>query len=129
MGALTSSGADRRMPRRIFPSGVARSFGIPPENVRVVSYFTGGGFGSKGGPWSHVFLAAMAAKHVSRPVKLVLTRRQMFGPSGGRAHTSQQLTLGAKKDGTLTVVRHLTTATTSTLEDFLEPSGLLTRML
>jgi len=110
-------------------SSVARSFGIPPENVRVVSYFTGGGFGSKGGPWSHVYLAAMAAKHVSRPVRLVLTRRQMFGPSGGRAHTSQQLTLGAKKDGSLTVVRHLTTATTSTLEDFLESSGMLTRML
>ena len=110
-------------------NSVARSFGIPPENVRVVSYFTGGGFGSKGGPWSHVFLAAMAAKRVSRPVKLVLTRRQMFGPSGGRAHTSQQITLGAKKDGTLTVVRHLTTATTSTLEDFLESSGMLTRML
>jgi xanthine dehydrogenase YagR molybdenum-binding subunit len=110
-------------------SGVARMFGIPPENVRVVSHFTGGGFGSKGGPWSHVFLSAMAAKHVSRPVKLVLTRRQMFGPSGGRAHTSQQVTLGARKDGTLTAVRHLTTSTTSTLEDFVESSGGLTRML
>jgi xanthine dehydrogenase YagR molybdenum-binding subunit len=53
----------------------------------------------------------------------------MFGPSGGRAHTSQQITLGAKKDGQLTVVRHLTTATTSTLEDFLESSGMMTRML
>jgi xanthine dehydrogenase YagR molybdenum-binding subunit len=110
-------------------SGVARAFGIPPENVRVVSYFTGGGFGSKGGPWSHVFLAAMAAKHVSRPVKLVLTRRQMFGPSGGRAHTTQHVALGAKKDGTLTAVRHQTIATTSMLEDFLESSGVATRML
>jgi xanthine dehydrogenase YagR molybdenum-binding subunit len=110
-------------------SGVARMFGIPQENVRVVSHFTGGGFGSKGGPWSHVFLSAMAARHVSRPVKLVLTRRQMFGPSGGRAHTSQRVTLGAKKDGTLTAVRHLTTSTTSTLEDFVESSGVATRML
>jgi len=110
-------------------NSLARAFAIPPENVRVVSHFTGGGFGSKGGPWSHVYLAAMAAKHVSRPVKLMLTRRQMFGPSGGRAHTSQQVTLGAKKDGTLTVVRHVTTATTSTLEDFLESSGMMTRMM
>jgi xanthine dehydrogenase YagR molybdenum-binding subunit len=110
-------------------NSVARAFGISPENVRVVSHFTGGGFGSKGGPWSHVYLAAMAARHVSRPVKLVLTRRQMFGPSGGRAHTSQKVTLGARKDGTLTVVRHLTTSTTSTLEDFLESSGMATRML
>jgi xanthine dehydrogenase YagR molybdenum-binding subunit len=110
-------------------SGVARTFGIPQENVRVVSYFTGGGFGSKGGPWSHVFLAAMAAKHISRPVKLALTRRQMFGPSGGRAHTTQRVTLGSKKDGTLTAVRHDTVATTSMLEDFLESSGVATRML
>jgi xanthine dehydrogenase YagR molybdenum-binding subunit len=110
-------------------NSVARMFGIPPENVRVVSYFTGGGFGSKGGPWSHVFLSAMAAKQVSRPVKLVATRRQMFGPTGGRAHTSQRVTLGAKKDGSLTLVRHLTTATTSTLEDFLESSGMATRIL
>jgi xanthine dehydrogenase YagR molybdenum-binding subunit len=110
-------------------NSIARAFGIPQENVRVVSYFTGGGFGSKGGPWSHVYLAAMAAKHVSRPVKLVLTRRQMFGPSGGRAHTTQRVTLGAKKDGTLTAVRHDTVATTSMLEDFLESSGVATRML
>jgi xanthine dehydrogenase YagR molybdenum-binding subunit len=81
-------------------NSVARAFGIPPENVRVVSHFTGGGFGSKGGPWSHVYLAAMAAKHVSRPVKLVLTRRQMFGRRAG-AHAAE-VTLGAKKDSSLT---------------------------
>jgi CO/xanthine dehydrogenase Mo-binding subunit len=71
----------------------------------------------------------MAAKHVSRPVKLVVTRRQMFGPTGGRAHTEQRVTLGAKKDGTLTAVRHTTVATTSMLEDFLETCGAATRML
>jgi xanthine dehydrogenase YagR molybdenum-binding subunit len=110
-------------------NSIARAFAIPPEHVRVVSHFTGGGFGSKGGPWSHVYLAAMAAKHVSRPVKLVVTRRQMFGPTGGRAHTEQHVTLGAKKDGTLTAVRHRTVATTSMLEDFLETCGAATRML
>jgi xanthine dehydrogenase YagR molybdenum-binding subunit len=110
-------------------SGIARAFAIPPENVRVVSYFTGGGFGSKGGPWSHVYLAAMAAKHVSRPVKLVVTRRQMFGPTGGRAQTTQRVTLGARKDGTLTAMRHHTVSTTSMLEDFVESCGVATRML
>ena len=66
---------------------VAKTFGIPPENVRVVSHFIGGGFGSKGGAWSHVMLAAMAARETSRPVKLVVTRKQMFGPVGGRPRT------------------------------------------
>ncbi|TMG86019.1 MAG: xanthine dehydrogenase family protein molybdopterin-binding subunit, partial [Betaproteobacteria bacterium] len=63
---------------------VAKTFGISPDNVRVISPFVGGGFGCKGSVWSHVVLAAMAARKVGRPVKLVLTRPQMFGPVGGR---------------------------------------------
>ncbi|HEX6536476.1 MAG TPA: xanthine dehydrogenase family protein molybdopterin-binding subunit [Gemmatimonadaceae bacterium] len=110
-------------------NGVAKAFGIPSEHVRVVSYFTGGGFGSKGGPWSHVFLAAMAAKHVNRPAKLFLTRRQMFGPVGGRPLTIQRVALGAKRDGTLTAIRHTSLSNTSTLENWLEPSAVQTRML
>ncbi|HKG96146.1 MAG TPA: xanthine dehydrogenase family protein molybdopterin-binding subunit, partial [Gemmatimonadaceae bacterium] len=110
-------------------STVARIFGIPLENVRVLSHFTGGGFGSKGGPWSHVMLSAMAARRVGRPVKLVLTRRQMFGPVGGRPRTVQRVTLGAAADGALTAVRHTSVSTTSTLEDWLEPSAMATRIL
>ena len=108
---------------------VARMFGIAPEKVRVISRYTGGGFGSKGGPWSHVFLAAMAARLVGRPVKLVLTRQQMFGPVGGRPRTEQRVVLGARRDGTLTAVRHFVTATTSKIEDWLEPSAVQTPML
>ena len=48
-------------------SVLAKTFGLPPENVRVVSYFLGGGFGCKGSAWSHVVLAALAAKQVGRP--------------------------------------------------------------
>jgi xanthine dehydrogenase YagR molybdenum-binding subunit len=110
-------------------TAVAKAFGLAPDHVRVVSFFTGGGFGSKGGPWSHEVLAAMAARTVKRPVKLVLTRRQMFGPVGGRPHTIQHLTLGAMKDGTLTAVRHASISNTSTLEDWVEPSTSQTRML
>ena len=108
---------------------VAKHFGIPQDKVRVIAYFTGGGFGSKGGAWSHETLAAMAAKRVNRPVKLVLTRRQMFGPVGGRPHTIQQVTLGAMRDGTLTAMRHASTSNTSTLEDWVEPATSQTRML
>lgn len=107
----------------------AKTFGIPPENVRVVSYFVGGGFGSKGSAWSHVMLSAMAARQIGRPVKLVVTRRQMFGPVGGRPHTVQPITLGATQDGTLTAVRHTSTSTTSAIEDWTEPCAVATRMM
>jgi xanthine dehydrogenase YagR molybdenum-binding subunit len=108
---------------------VAHAFGLPQENVRVVSYFTGGGFGSKGGPWSHQILAAMAAREVKRPVKLVLLRRQMFGPVGGRPMTVQRVALAATRDGTLTAIRHDSTSNTSNIEDWLEPALSQTKIL
>lgn len=110
-------------------NSVARAFEMPQDKVRVISYFTGGGFGSKGGAWSHEVLAAMAARKVGRPVKLVLTRRQMFGPVGGRPRTQQEVTLGATRDGALTAIRHTSTSNTSTLEDWVEPDTSQTRML
>jgi xanthine dehydrogenase YagR molybdenum-binding subunit len=108
---------------------LATTFGIPPENVRVISWFIGGGFGSKGSAWSHVMLAAMAARQVGRPVKLAITRRQMFGPVGGRPRTVQQITLGAMQDGTLTAIRHVSTSATSEFEEWMEPCAVATRML
>jgi xanthine dehydrogenase YagR molybdenum-binding subunit len=108
---------------------VARTIGVPPENVRLVSYFIGGGFGCKGNVWSHVPLAAMAARDVGKPVKLVLSRRQMYGPVGARPQTEQKITLGATRDGTLTAMRHESTSHTSRFEDFLEPAAMTTRML
>lgn len=108
---------------------VARTLGIPDDNVHVLCPFTGGGFGCKGSTWSHVVLAAMAAKVAGRPVKLVLERPQMFGPVGGRPETYQHIVLGAKRDGTLTAVRHDVYSHTSVIEDFTEPSSAATRML
>jgi xanthine dehydrogenase YagR molybdenum-binding subunit len=108
---------------------VAQTFGVPRESVRVVSHFTGGGFGSKGGPWSHEALAAMAAREVQRPVKLVLTRRHMFGPVGGRPRTVQRVALGADRAGALTAIRHTSTSNTSTLEDWIEPALNQTKIL
>lgn len=108
---------------------VAKVLGIPASNVRVLCPFTGGGFGCKGSVWSHVVLAAMAAKVVKRPVRLALERPQMFGPVGGRPETYQHITLGAKRDGTLTAIRHDCYNHTSTFENFVEPSSACTRML
>lgn len=108
---------------------LASAFGLSPDKVRVVSHFTGGGFGSKGGAWSHEILAAMAARQAKRPVKLLLTRRQMFGPVGGRPRTEQRITLGADANGKLVATKHSSTSTTSTLEDWLEPSISQTMLL
>src|SRR5437762_7289819 len=108
---------------------VAKTLGIPEDRVRVVSKFVGGAFGSKGSAWSHVVLAAMAAKRVNRPVKIVLTRRQMFGPVGARPYTVQHLSIGARKDGTITAIRQDVASSTSAFEDWVESSTLQTRML
>ncbi|MGH9515416.1 MAG: xanthine dehydrogenase family protein molybdopterin-binding subunit [Terriglobales bacterium] len=108
---------------------LSKTFEIPKENVHVVSWFVGGGFGCKGQVWSHVVLAAMAAKQVNRPVKLVLDRPQMFGPVGARPETYQHLTLGATRDGKLTAIRHEVHAHTSMIEDYLESSAFPTRVM
>jgi xanthine dehydrogenase YagR molybdenum-binding subunit len=108
---------------------LSRTLELPTDRVRVISHFIGGAFGGKGSAWSHVVLATMAARQVGRPVKLALTRRQMFGPVGGRPHTVQQITLGARRDGTLTAMRHDSTSSTSTIEEWLESAALVTRML
>ena len=108
---------------------IAKTFGIAPEQVRVICPYVGGGFGCKGSTWSHVALAAMAARRSGRPVKLVLERGQMFGMVGHRPQTAQHLQLGAAADGHLTAVRHDVMSATSMLEDWTESSAIVTRML
>ncbi|HEY1290751.1 MAG TPA: xanthine dehydrogenase family protein molybdopterin-binding subunit [Burkholderiales bacterium] len=108
---------------------IAKTLGIQPERVRVVSPFVGGGFGCKGSTWSHVALAAMAAQRVGRPVKLSLARPQMFGPVGGRPCTEQRVALGADRSGGLLAIRHDVVSHTSFIEDFTEPSAMPTRAL
>jgi xanthine dehydrogenase YagR molybdenum-binding subunit len=108
---------------------VASLFGLPPENVRVISPYLGGGFGSKGPVWSHVILAAMAAKQAKRPVKLAVTRPQMFGMLGFRSETRQTVVAGAKSDGALTALRHDSVMHTSTFDEFVEAASLPARML
>jgi xanthine dehydrogenase YagR molybdenum-binding subunit len=107
----------------------AKTLGIPESQVRVVSKFVGGAFGSKGSAWSHVILAAMAAREIGRPVKVVLSRRQMFGPVGARPYTVQRLTIGAERDGRITAIRQDVVSSTSVFETWIESSTLQTRML
>ena len=85
---------------------LAQMFGLPKENVRVISKFLGSGFGGKLFPWTHSPLAAAAARELGRPVKLVLSRRMMFQTVGHRARTQQRVRLGATPDGKLVSLQH-----------------------
>src|SRR4029078_12116382 len=88
---------------------VANAFGLKPENVRIISPHVGGGFGSKGSTWPNVILTAMAAKVVGRPVKLALTRQNMFNSVGLRQRDVQRMRLATDAAGKLTAIAHETT--------------------
>ena len=108
---------------------IAGVLGLKDEQVRLVSPFVGGGFGCKGLIWWHPVLAAVAARAVKRPVKLVLTRQQMFTSNGHRGETDQTISFGANRSGKLDTIKHDTTTHVSEVGDFLEPCGLTTKML
>jgi xanthine dehydrogenase YagR molybdenum-binding subunit len=110
-------------------TAVAKTLGVSPDDVHVISPFLGGGFGGKGSSWSHVVLCAMAAKQTGRPVRLALTRPQMFGSVGARPRTEQHFLLAARPDGTLTAMLHDSISNTSTIEDWTETCCMVTRML
>ncbi|MGO4877563.1 xanthine dehydrogenase family protein molybdopterin-binding subunit [Pedobacter sp. AJM] len=104
-------------------TAAAATLNLRPEQVRIVSPYIGGGFGSKGGQWANVVLAAVAAKMVNRPVKLVLTRQQMFNSVGLRQRNIQKISLGATKDGILTTLAHETISHTAVDSEYIEPCG------
>lgn len=87
-------------------SVLAQMFGLPVENVRVITKFVGSGFGSKLWPWTLCPLAAAAARQVGRPVRLVLPRKMMFHAVGQRARTQQRVRLGATREGKLVSLQH-----------------------
>jgi xanthine dehydrogenase YagR molybdenum-binding subunit len=101
---------------------VAALLGMSPSKVRVITRFVGGGFGGKAMIWPHVTLAALAARHVGRPVKLALTREQMFTSCGQREEQEQRVVLGATREGKLTAIRHHKLSPTSPFDDWAEPS-------
>jgi xanthine dehydrogenase YagR molybdenum-binding subunit len=110
---------------------LAGQFGIDPKNVRVICPYVGGGFGCKGSTWPPATLAAMAAKVVGKPVRLVVTRAQMFTSNGYRPRTVQKLRFAADVEGHLVAMRHdgFTQMSLPALGEFAEPVGLATEML
>jgi xanthine dehydrogenase YagR molybdenum-binding subunit len=85
---------------------LAQMFGLPRENVRVITKFVGSGFGSKLWPWTHCPLAVAAARQLGKPVKLVISRKMMFQSVGHRPRTQQRVRLGATTDGKLVSLQH-----------------------
>lgn len=99
---------------------LAAVFGIPPENVRVISPFVGGAFGNALRTWPHTVIAALAARQIRRPVKLVLTREQLYYGVGFRPAYEYELHLGSTRSGRLTAAVHRVRGETSTYEQFAE---------
>jgi xanthine dehydrogenase YagR molybdenum-binding subunit len=85
---------------------IAQMFGLPVENVRVITKFVGSGFGGKLFPWTHCSLAAAAARQVGSPVRLVLSRKMMFHGVGHRPRTQQRVRIGASPQGKLLSLQH-----------------------
>lgn len=108
---------------------LAAMLGIPASNVRVVAHYVGGAFGCGLRAWTHIALAAIAAKRVRRPVKLVLSRPEMFTSVGRRAATLQTIKLAATKNGRLTAISHDNISPTSPVDEFVESTTFNSRNL
>ncbi|MEV0623662.1 xanthine dehydrogenase family protein molybdopterin-binding subunit [Nonomuraea sp. NPDC050404] len=99
---------------------LAAVFGIPATDVRVISPFVGGAFGNAARCWPHTVIAALAAREVGRPVKLVLTRRQLYSGAGFRPAYEYKVRLGSDREGRLAAMTHDLRAETSRYERFSE---------
>jgi xanthine dehydrogenase YagR molybdenum-binding subunit len=109
---------------------VAPVFGLDSQRVRVISPHVGGGFGAKNFAHADVILAGMAAQLVpNRPVKLALTRQQMFSQVGYRTPTIQRIRLGADINGRLTAIAHDVVEQTSKIKEFAEQTAVASRIM
>ncbi|WP_234440465.1 xanthine dehydrogenase family protein molybdopterin-binding subunit [Streptomyces rimosus] len=110
-------------------ASVAATLGIAPERVHIVSPYVGGGFGSKLGVHAETILAALAARELRRPVKVALTRQQLFQLVGLRPTSSQRVRLGAGRDGRLAAIAHDVTMHTSPDVEYAEQTAATSRSL
>jgi xanthine dehydrogenase YagR molybdenum-binding subunit len=107
----------------------SKAFGIPVDSIRVISPFVGGAFGSAGETWPHQFLAAFAARQMHRPVKLSLTRPQMYAAIGYRPTSRQRLAIAADRSGRFTATIHESQVEISRYPGFEDPITEGTRLL
>jgi xanthine dehydrogenase YagR molybdenum-binding subunit len=97
--------------------------------VRILSPYVGGGFGSKLGISPEAVAAAIAARELGRPVRVVMTRQQVFGMTTHRTSTRQRMRLGADAEGRLTAVGHEDRVYNLPGESFSEPTAQSTHFL
>ncbi|TWF93495.1 xanthine dehydrogenase family protein molybdopterin-binding subunit [Saccharopolyspora dendranthemae] len=102
---------------------VATALGVDASQVRVVNPYVGGAFGGKGKTSTPAFLASAVSRALGRPVKVVLTREQVFTATAGRASTRQRVALGADREGRLIAVRHDSWCSTDAARSFVEPTS------
>ncbi|MBC8128735.1 MAG: xanthine dehydrogenase family protein molybdopterin-binding subunit [Rhizobiaceae bacterium] len=108
---------------------LAKALGVDKANVEIVSPYIGGGFGGKLGIGPEAVYAAIAAKTLGRPVKVALTRAQVYQTTSRRSDTIQRIRIGASREGVIEAIAH-DTITANTKEDaFFEPAGISTVFL
>lgn len=108
---------------------VADALDLKPDNVRLVSRFVGGGFGSKLGIAPELIAAAIAAKQLNAPVRVVMSRPQVMETTVRRSNTEQRIGLGAHKDGRLHTIIHDSIITNLPDQTFYEPTAEATPFL
>lgn len=107
----------------------AELFGLPSEKVRIIIPYLGGAFGCKAFPWPHGILTAAVARQIKRPLKVVISRRQMTANTGHRSETEQTVRLAAAADGMLSAIAHEVKSTTSPVDVFTEPCTSVTPVM
>ncbi len=108
---------------------LADAVGVPPEKVRILSPYVGGGFGSKLGIAPEAVAAALAARKLGRPVRVVMTRQQVFEGTMRRSETRQRIRLGSDAEGRLVALAHEDRVSNLPGETFSEPTAQATHFL
>ena len=106
--------------------GLAKALRLPPDDVQVISPYVGGGFGSKGSIMPHTVLLAAAARRLGRPVKLLVSREDMYAAGSFRPATRQHVALGASRDGHLQALIHEQSGQTSRMDQACFPGTEMT---
>ncbi len=114
---------------RTLRGGIAMAYGLPETSVRVICPFVGGAFGSKAGLTPYTMLTIAAAKSVGAPVRLIVTRPQMFTVATFRPESVQRFRLGADATGRLTAFEHVEIAQTPQFDDVVNPGTHITRAM
>lgn len=114
---------------KITQQNISQAFGVPEQNVRVISHFIGGAFGSAFNFWPHSVATLMGSRITGKPLKVMLSRDQLFTMVGYRPQATQKIGIGATKDGKITGITHEAIAMTSSYQEFTEGTVSASRSL